>query len=239
MTFDLHPDAAAARDRARSAAARLGAAAATLDATAVIPDDLRAAVHDALAAPGERLARVVGLEELAAVSGSLAADALLAPSFVPAEPAPGWAGLRGVPAAALHAAGDAEGCAVAALLVGLGRGALTAALAAMHGEPPESRPEQRHWSVADAAAELDAARLLVWRAASAAGVDAMMAAMARLQARVAAEACVAAARRVLGAAGAGPGSVVDRITRDVATAVVVFAVGEADERAVADGVLPL
>ena len=101
------------------------------------------------------------------------------------------------------------------------------------------KPEQQHWTVADAATELDAARLLLWRAATAASAGADTAvAMARMQARAAAEACVAAARRALGARRDGDGARLDRITRDVATATLVFGGPDADEAAVAAGVLP-
>jgi hypothetical protein len=62
--------------------------------------------------------------------------------------------------------------------------------------------------------------------------------MARMQARAAAEAVVAAARRGLGAAAGVAGSVLDRITRDVATTTLVFGGADREEAAVADAVLP-
>lgn len=239
MTFDLDPATSAVRDRVRAAAARLGDVAAAIDATAAIPSDVRDQVREALPPAGEPLARVVALEEVAAVSGSLAACVLTGGDEVAATAA-GHAGLRGVDTAALDAAaaGAEEGCGLAAVLVGLGRAAVDAAVVAMKALPPDSRPEQRYWMVADAAAELDAARLLLWRAASRAPVDTTAAAMARVQARTAALAAVEAARRVLGASGTGRDAALDRVARDVATAVLMGGGVEGDERAVAAGVLP-
>ena len=95
--------------------------------------------------------------------------------------------------------------------------------------------------MADAATEVDAARLLLWRAATAvpaAPVAGVQAAMARMQARTAAESAVAVARRVLGAEAGAAGTTLDRITRDVATATLVFGGADGEEAAVAAGVLP-
>jgi hypothetical protein len=238
MTFDLDAPTLLARDRARAAAAALTTAAAEVDASAVIPDAVRTQARDGLAAPTDRLAWVVGLEELAVVSGSLAMDAALTaerPGTRRAESRT-WMGLRGV---ALDTSGPAA-LSVAAVLLGLARGALDAALAPARAEQAAGRPAQPHWTLADAATELDAARLLTWRAASvsAAAQEATLAAMARMQARMAAESVVAAARRVLDADAATSGSTLDRITRDVATLTLVCAGADGDERAVAAGVLP-
>ena len=204
----------------------------------------RARAVAALAAPSDRLAWVLGLEEMAAVSGSLAVDAALGPGPGAAGPGPGtWMGLRGVDIAAARAArqGAAGDLAVAAVLVGLARGALDTALAGIRAASPrESKPEQQHWPLADAATDLEAARLLIWRAASAGSSAAagVHVAMGRMQARAAAESAVAAARRVLGGDAGDVGPVLDRISRDVATTTLVFGGADAEEAAVAAGILP-
>ncbi len=244
MTFDLDAPALAARDRARAAAQSLAAAAGDIDRSAAIPAEARAQAVAGLAAPSDRLAWVLGLEEVAAVSGSLAVDAALVHDPGAARTASGtWMGLRGVDIAAARDArpGTAGDLAVAAVLVGLARGALDTALAAIGAaSPQENKPEQRHWRLADAAADLEAARLLIWRAASAGSSAAagVHVAMSRMLARAAAESAVAAARRVVGDDVGDPGLVLDRISRDVATTTVVFGGAEAEEAAVAAGILP-
>jgi len=134
--------------------------------------------------------------------------------------------------------GPAEGVlGVAAVLVGLGRAAVETALVRLRAaRAAGGKPEYEHWGIADAATELDAARMLVRQAAAA--LDGTSAAMARLQARLAADAAVAAARRVAGTDGATAGAALDRLSRDVATASLVFGGADADEAAVARGVLP-
>jgi alkylation response protein AidB-like acyl-CoA dehydrogenase len=105
-----------------------------------------------------------------------------------------------------------------------------------------ARPEQEQWPVADAATALDAARLLLWRAATALSGpprDVQVAlAMARLQALDGAQAAVAAARRALDVEASRPGALLDRIARDIATAALVFGKADAHERAAAAGLLP-
>lgn len=239
MTFALDAATLQMRDRVRAAAAALAAAAATADASAAWPDSSRRQAIALLPAGGDRLGRVVALEELAAVSASLALAAATG-TAAPASGAPAWSGLRGldVPGARTALDGPDGVLTVAAVLVGLSRAAIDAALVPLRAaRAAGGRPEQEHWGFADAATELDAARLLLWQAA-AGGRDATAAAMARLQARIAAEAAVAAARRGLGADGVAAGSVVDRVSRDVATAALVFGGADTDEAAVAAGVLP-
>jgi hypothetical protein len=241
MTFDLDPATTAARDRARDAAALLAGEAAALDTASALAGPLRQRARAALAPASDRLAWVIGVEELAAVSGSLAVDAaLVAGSASPPASARTWMGLRGVDldAARSHAATDSGTLAVSAVLIGLARAALDAALAAMRSaRTGGGKPEQQQWTAADAATELDAARLLLWRAATASG-QAGAAAMARFQARTAADAALQAARRVLGADAGVSGAALDRITRDLMTAALVFGGADDDEAAVADAVLP-
>lgn len=240
MTFDLDPATAAARDRARAAAAPLAGEAAAIDATSAIPGPIRHQARAALAPAADRLAWVIGIEELAAVSGSVAVDAALVDAAAPAASVRSWMGLRGVDidAARVFAASDSGTLAVSAVLIGLARAALAATLAAMRtAQSAGGKPEQRQWTVADAATELDAARLLLWRAASTPGQPGA-AAMARMQARTAADAALHAAPRVLGAEAGLSGAALDRLIRDLTTAALVFGGADDDEAAVADAVLP-
>jgi hypothetical protein len=241
MTFDLDPSAAAARDRARHAATALTAAAVSLDADGIIPPTVAQLAQASLPPPSERLGWVLAVEELAVVSGSLAVEAALSGRRATSSAgAHAWMGLRGVDldAARAHANDELGTLGVAAVLVGLARAALETALTSIRTAGSEtSRPEQQHWTAADAATELDAARLLLWRAALAPGQPAPVA-MARMQARAAAEAVVSAARRVLGADSGPPGATLDRIARDVATTTLVFGGPDREEAAVADAVLP-
>ena len=240
MTFDLGEAAAHAQAQARAAAAALGEAARATDAAGAIAPSARAAVRAVVPESSDRLSWVAALEEIAVVSGTLAMDAAF-----PSDAAPGalsWTGLRGLALEPIRDAADVarRDLAVAAVLVGLGRGAIEDALAGLRAERAAgAKPEQQHWGVADAATELDAARLLIWRAATIASTQGAVAtAMARLQARFAADAAVAAARRACRPDGAAAGTTVDRITRDVATATVVFGGADEEEAAVAAGVLP-
>lgn len=240
MTFDLDSATAAARDRARAAAAALAGEAAAIDGAATIAARVRQQARAALAPATDRLAWVIGVEELATVSGSLAVDAALVADATAPTAARTWAGLHGVDldAARRHAATDGGTLAVGAVLIGLGRAALDAALAAMRAaRAGGGKPEQQHWTVADAATELDAARLLLWRAASMPAPPGA-AAMSRLQARTAADAALQAGRRVLGADAGASGGLLDRVTRDLTTALLVFGGADDDETAVADAVLP-
>ena len=243
MTFDLDETTARVRAEARTAAAGLAAAAHELDASAVMTGAARATARAAVPAPDPLLPWVVAIEEIAAVSGSLAVDAAL-PGGDGAG-ARSWMGLRGVDLDGALRARDhaARDLAVAAVLVGLGRAAIDGALDGLRAaKAAGGRPEQQHWGLADAATEVDAARLLLWRAATAVPASAPVAgvqgAMARMQARTAAESAVAVARRVLGAEAGAAGSTLDRITRDVATATLVFGGADGEETAVAAGVLP-
>ncbi len=241
MTFDLDESTARARAEARTAAAGLADAAHELDASAVVPGAARATARAAVPAPDLPLPWVVAIEEIAAVSGSLAVDAAL-PGGDGAG-ARSWMGLRGVDLAGALRARDhaARDLAVAAVLVGLGRAAIDGALDGLRAaKAAGGRPEQQHWGLADAATEVDAARLLLWRAATAVPAPAagVQRAMARMQARTAAESAVAVARRVLGAEAGAAGTTLDRITRDVATATLVFGGADGEEAAVAAGVLP-
>ncbi|MGD9906177.1 MAG: acyl-CoA dehydrogenase family protein, partial [Vicinamibacterales bacterium] len=238
MTYELDDASRDARERARAAAADARQAAAAIDSAAAIPEALRQAARAALPPPSARRAWVVGLEELAAASGSVAVDAGW-PGGPPAGSAE-WPGLRGAALTAAHeASARPDGwLGIAAVLIGLGRAALAAAVEPLRDTRAATgtKPEFEHWGLADTATELDAARLLLWQAAESG--DPTGAAMARLQARLAAEAAVAAARRVLGPAGLTRDGLLDRVGRDVATAGMIFGGPDADETAVAAGVLP-
>ena len=126
----------------------------------------------AVPAPDRPLPWVLAIEEMAAVSGSLAVDAALVPGGDGGRRrGPGWGCAASISTARpRRATSAARDLAVAAVLVGLGRAAIDGALdgTARGQGRAAGRPEQQHWGVADAATELDAARLLLWRAATAA-----------------------------------------------------------------------
>lgn len=237
MTFELSPDQQAARDQARAFATQhIQAHAADIDRTATVPSDL---TRDsaALLTGRDAVATVVAVEELAVASATLA---LAAATPAPKGAAPlALSGLRGgVPPEA-----SPRGLLVlAGAALGIGRAALDIALAEIRqsNASPGKDGEKPHWVVADAATELQAARMLTLSAAQAVdrgGGDSEVA-MARLMASAAARIAVEAALRVAGPAGLREGSVLERLSRDV-RAVALLAGTEDEQRATAaEGLLP-
>ena len=178
------------------------------------PHDLDAVGGSCRAPPGPRRAPlclppdvplpwVVAIEEIAAVSGSLARRRRSAGRRL--APAPrSWMGLRGVDLDGARRARDQRGPRPRRRR-GAGRaGARRDRRRARRPARGQGRRRASRSSstgrLADAATEVDAARLLLWRAAAAVPppADGVPAAMARMQARAAAESAVAVA-----AAGAG------------------------------------
>lgn len=252
MTFDLDPETTAAQARVRAIAAEVVApAAAGADAAGRLSPTVLQRAGQSMPPVPDAPSWVVCLEELATASGAvavqIAGDALSQAAAVPpAKATTPWAGLRGADVDRFRQ-GLGESAvwhlSVSAVLVGLGRAAIEATLASLReARAGGAKPEQEQWPVADAATALDAARLLLWRAAT--GLDGtprylqVALAMARLQALDGAQAAVAAARRALDVEASRPGTLVDRIARDVATAALVFGKADAHERAAAAGVLP-
>jgi alkylation response protein AidB-like acyl-CoA dehydrogenase len=110
-------------------------------------------------------------------------------------------------------------CAVA---VGVARAALAEAIATMKTRGQTASGDERvpHWALADAAAEIDAARLLMLSAAQLydRGADAAPAiALARSLAAPTAERAVEAAIRSVGSSSYQVGSLLERLSRDART----------------------
>lgn len=233
MTFDLDPALVAQRAAVTKAAAADAVSFASGDAAS-----RAGAVARTSAAMPDRAATVAWaacLEDVAAISGALAVE--IAANGMPASSPVSrtWTGFQGADVErARHGLGKSAvgSLSASAVLLGLGRAALDAAIETVRANTPEgSRPEQAQWRLADAATALDAARLLIWRAAGAVGHGERDAAaalsMARLTAVEGAEAAVTAARDAAPAEAWASGTVLDRVARDVATAVLLFG-GEAE-----------
>jgi alkylation response protein AidB-like acyl-CoA dehydrogenase len=130
---------------------------------------------------------------------------------------------------------------VNAAALGVAQSALDAALADLKQSAARAGDgDKPHWAVADAATELDAARLLTYRAALLPEGEARTtaAAMARLLATAAASRAVGVALRLAGPAGFAAEGVLDRLARD-ARALTLIGGGEDAQRATAAaGLLP-
>ena len=117
---------------------------------------------------------------------------------------------------------DGGRVAIAAQAVGVGRAAFDEALAHARRRRTFGRPIGRYqavqWMLADMATELEAARMLVYRAAAAKQTQersAAEAAMAKLYASEAAHRAADKAMQILASAGYRRGSTVERLFRDV------------------------
>lgn len=226
MTFELSAEALRARDQARALAEAIRPQASEIDRTAAIPAELSRAL--ASLGSSDSMATVVMVEEIASASGA-ASTGLLAGKDGGAL---GLTGLRGSsgpddsPRAQL---------ALAAVALGVGRAALEAALEGVR-QSAASDVEKPQWVVADVATDLDAARLLTYKAAGT--MTNADIALARLQASAAAERAVDVAVRVVGAGALTAGSALDRLSRDVRVLSVLLGTEE-DHRAVAaEALLP-
>lgn len=238
MTFDLSSEQQRLRDEVRAfAATRVAPAAGAIDESGEVPADvLREAEGFVTRAPRALDAALV-VEEIAVASGSVAAAAACGAGRAEL---PGLRGARAVPKEARDAR---VRLLVSAVALGVGRCALDAALDVCRagGERPGGSPEERpHWALADAATELEAARLLVWRSAQ--GVDARAsaerdAALAQTLAIGAADRAVATALRIVGADGYRRGERLERLVRDART-LAFFAGTEEEQRLMASADLP-
>ena len=226
MTFELSAEALRARDQARALAEAIRPQASAIDRTAAIPAEL--ARELATLGSTDPMATVVMVEEIASACAA-AATGLLAGK---AGKALGLTGLRG-------AFGPEDSprtqLALAAVALGVGRAALEAALEGVR-QPAASDVERPQWVVADVATDLDAARLLTYKAAGT--MKRADVALARLQASAAAERAVDVAVRVVGSTALTTDSVIERLTRDVRVLSVLLGTEE-DHRAVAaEALLP-
>jgi hypothetical protein len=231
MTFDLAPELSAQQLRARELSATILAPAAhEIDQSGVLPPGVRSALDELGIAAADRLRLVVTVEEIAVSSASAAALAALE-----AGPSAGLAGLRGAPR--VDHPGDRQYLVVAAVCLGIGRAALAEALRAARarGDRPAGEPgDPPHWALADAATEMDGARLLVH--ASAEGAEVPPAA-AFVHAAGAAARAVDAALRLVGPGGYAPGSVLERTARDARSAWLLLGSEDHSRRVAADALL--
>ena len=195
-----------------------------------LPASVKTALDGVGLQQADPLALVVAVEEIAAASATAAALACL-----DGGPSGDFAGLRGVPRQ--EEAGDRQYLTLGAVCLGIGRAALTEALnaARLRGDRPAGEPSgPPHWALADAATEMDGARLLVHAAASGAGVSA---AAAFVHAGGAATRAVDAALRLVGSDGFRTGSVLERAARDVRSAWLVLGSEDEARRLAADTLL--
>ena len=105
---------------------------------------------------------------------------------------------------------------IAATALGIGSRALRESLAVAHRERGAGGEQTVQGLLADTATELDAARLLTWRAAARTGpLSLAEASMAKLAAAGAAQAAVVRATQVVGVDSFRRGHVIERLTQDV------------------------
>ncbi len=231
MMFELSAAQQSARDKARAFAAdSVATRAAAIDRDARVPTDLADDVTALIG--GDRLSFVVALEELATASPAVALSALGAP---PNEALLRLSGLRGAPSPDNS---PRTQLALAAIALGIGKAAITAALAELKQSTAAAgdATEKPHWVVADAATEVEAARLMTYKAAhTAADADV---ALARLLATGASQHAVDAALRVTGPMGLQDGASLERLARDVRAISLVSGTEEDQRATAAEGLLP-
>jgi alkylation response protein AidB-like acyl-CoA dehydrogenase len=241
MTFELSQDQQAARERARRfAQQRLAASAASIDEQGTIAADVLRDLQASLAGGREDATTLaVTVEEIAVVSAAAAAaGALGQPEH--ASISPDASGLRGL---APPETSDTRGRLIfAAVACGLGRAAIDAALEVLRDTARGAHDQEKpHWVVADAATEVEAARMLTFSAAQRladhAGGDALVA-MAKLAATRAAQQAVDAALRVAGPGAFVRGSLLERLTRDVRAAALMMGTEEDLRATAAQALLP-
>jgi len=181
---------------------------------------------------GDPLSTVLAIEELAAACPAVALNAAgVHGSGTPLR----LAGLRGI--TSLDHSPRTQ-LALAAVGLGIGKAAIATALAELKQSTAVAgaEVEKPHWVVSDAATEVEAARLLTYKAAHT-NADADIA-LARLMATGASHRAIEAALRVTGASGLQEGAALERLARDARAASLIMGTEE-DQRAVAaDGLLP-
>jgi alkylation response protein AidB-like acyl-CoA dehydrogenase len=237
MTFELSADEVAACDRARTFARdRVQAQAGDIDRTAVVPTEVAAEARALVTGAGSAIARAIVIEELATANGAVALNAVSGDGGKRLA----LPGLRGtsLPADTPRAQLD-----LAAVALGLGQAAINHALMELRQAPvgEGASTERPHWIVADAATDLEAARLLTRSAAqvmdSGEGGQASIA-IARLMTSSAARTAVDAAVRISGSQGYRDGSLLERLARDVRTLALVLGTEEDHRARAADELLP-
>lgn len=215
MTFDLNPEHQALVDRVRAAVA----AGPTLES-------LKALLHrDAV--PATLVVEEVSMTD-AGLGAQLGFSALAGGTSGPVMALPGLLGSE----EALAAVGEEHPIrarlVAAAVALGVARAAIAHAVAAMKatGVKPGPDEERPHWVIADSATEVEAARMVTYRAAQAVdhgdSTAAILVARAKAFAANAAEHAADAAIRMEGPGGYARGGVLERLTRDARTLAVIL-----------------
>lgn len=247
MTFDLDSATADRQRTAVQAAADLAApAAAVLDRDLTVPAVTLAALRAVLPADpaGSPLAWVVTVEALARASVALAiaaaAEALERPALTAT---PQWPGCRGVDLDGVVGSLGAHRSwahAVTAALVGAAAAAVDHGVGVMKAGASRDVATVAVPEIADAAAAVDGARLLLWEAASRAGDGATDAAlgMARMMALDAVRLAIGAAEQMVAPEALRPGGALERLRRDATTLAQVAGDSRGARAAVAAGTLP-
>jgi butyryl-CoA dehydrogenase len=139
---------------------------------------------------------------------------------------------------------DSARVAIAAQALGVGAAALAQALRPARTRPTFGRPIGRYqgvqWMLADMATELEAARMLTWKAAALCQVQprvSLEAAMAKLQASEAAHRAADKALQILASAGYQRGSDVERYFRDARAAEIYSGTSEVQRMVIAEKIL--
>jgi alkylation response protein AidB-like acyl-CoA dehydrogenase len=241
MTFDYTPEQQALAQRAREAAASIGESVANaIDTLGSIADDVSTSLKAKSLTgvfKGSAVNAAIVLEELAAVSAGLGAHVGFASAVdgvdaKGAEPMP-LAGLRSseAPLAKVETAGPAAKAkarlAAAAVALGIGRAAVEHAIAAMQKAGVKPGPDEHapHWTFADGATDVAAARVLTYDAAQKLdrSEDAESAVTrAHIFAANAAARAVDAALKIEGPWGYAKGGLLERLSRDVRTLQVIL-----------------
>jgi alkylation response protein AidB-like acyl-CoA dehydrogenase len=134
--------------------------------------------------------------------------------------------------------------AIAAQALGIGEAAIAEAVAFAKAREAFGQPIANYqaiqWMLADATTELEAARMLTWKAADAKDRQGRMtveASMAKLSASEAAHKAADRAMQILASAGYRRGSVVERLFRDVRATEIYQGTSEAQRMIISAGVL--
>ena len=241
MTFDFTPEQQKLAARARDAATAIGESVAqAIDTLGSIADDVsKALASQSLTSlfKDSAVNAAIVIEELASVSAGLAAhvgfaSAIDGSGHTTVQPH-ALAGLRSseIPLARVEVGNEmtrAKGRLVAAAVaLGIGRSAIAHAIASMKKTGVKPGPDETapHWTFADGATDVAAARLLTYHAAQLLDLkqtaeDAI--GRAHLFAANAAQRAVDAAIRVEGAAGYAKGGLLERLSRDARTLQVIL-----------------
>lgn len=241
MTFDFTPEQQALAQRARESAAAVGdSVAQAIDSLGSIAEDISKSLkaHSLTALFRESAVNAaIVIEELAAVSAGLGAHVGFASAIEGVDPGTvvptPLAGLRSseTSLARVEIAGAVAKAkarlAAAAVALGIGRAAIAHAIASMKKAGVRPGPDEYvpHWTFADGATDVAAARLLTYDAAQKLDrqEDAEAAVTrAHIFAANAAARAVDAAIRVEGPWGYAKGGLLERLSRDARTLQVIL-----------------